>query len=380
MSARPAATLLLLSSILLACHGDSPVQPTAGTIRFTITTTGVDLDADGYSLSVDGVSQAVPANGVASWVGAAGTHAIALDGLALNCDATSTTTSASVTLGATTAVDLRVSCGPYLSNVIVFTTDGPGSDVLVMRPDGSRRGYLTTDHAVYAGPAVSPDGQTIAVASQAGGVWNGIYLLDRFGKSRTKLAGRGDDSSPDWSPDGRMIVFESQMAGPYGDYGRIWIVARDGTGLRQLTPETDIYTSDAGPSWSPDGTKIVFSRSGELYTILPDGTGLTDLGIPGGYPAWSPDGGHLTFEGWANNQQSLFVADADGRNMRQLVQPVQADLQPQWSPDGREIVFERLESNVLQIYRVSADGTGLTKLSSAARNESSPVWTRVLSP
>ena len=181
-----------------------------------------------------------------------------------------------------------------------------------MRPDGSRSERLTSDQAVYAAPVVSPDGQSIAVASCLGGSWNGIYLLDRFGKGRTKLVSHSTfDGSPAWSPDGTKIAFRSSLPGPYGDYGRIFIVNRDGTGLRQLTPEvaaTD-YKYDDGPSWSPDGTRLVFSRTGVLFLINADGTGLVSTGVNGEYPAWSPDGTQIAYGSINGGNDGIWAMD-----------------------------------------------------------------------
>ncbi len=101
-------------------------------------------------------------------------------------------------------------------------------------------------------------------------------------------------TNPDLSPDGEWFVFDS-----VGDKQEdLFIVKRDGTGLRQLT--NDVY-KDRAPFWSPDGKKIVFfsDRGGryDTWTINPDGSGLqqitftkergTQLSI------WSPDGNRI---------------------------------------------------------------------------------------
>jgi TolB protein len=246
-----------------------------------------------------------------------------------------------------------------------------------MRPDGSRWQRLTTDQAVYTSPAVSPEGQTIAVNSMAGGTtWSGIYLLDRFGKGRTRLAGHSPtDGTPVWSPDGTKLAFGSTLPSQYGDYVRIFVVNRDGTGLRQVSPETVDWTVDTGPAWSPDGTRIVYSHMGVLTVVNADGTGATSLGIPGQFPAWSPNGARIAYVETANQHQSIFVADQNGANVRQLTTPAEADLEPQWSPDGTQIVFTRVEAGVTHIYKMNADGSGQTKLSIGTQSEWAPRWT-----
>lgn len=372
---------LLLTTVLSACGGggDSTAPPTTGTIDFNIVTAGVDIDADGFLLGFDGAFPgAIPANGTWSRSMSPGTHTLALSGLAFNCDVTAAPGSADVALGKTTRVDLRATCTPYLRNAIIYTSEQFGlGEVMVMRPDGSRSERLTSDQVAYSAPMVSPDGQTIAVASYVGGSWNGIYLLDRFGKGRALLVSHSGSGGPEWSPDGTKLAFNGTLSGPYGDYGRIFVVNRDGTGLRQLTPEvaaTD-YQYDYSASWSPDGTRLVFSRSGVLFFINADGTGLVSTGVSGTDPAWSPDGTQIAY-GSINGGNDGIWAMNTSLTPRRLTTPVQADQWPRWSPDGLHLVFQRVENNVFHLYTIGADGSGATRLGNVPQNESGPSWSR----
>jgi Tol biopolymer transport system component len=342
-------------------------------LELNIQTTGVDIDSDGYLLDVDGQSRTVPANGTVGIETSPGSHSLVINGLAFNCDVT-VPASANVTLATTTRVDVQGICTPYLRNAIVYVSAEFGNAVMAMRPDGSRRVRLTAD-GFYAGPVVSPDGQAIAVAW--GGPWDAIYVFDRFGKTRTKLVGQGNfDGEPAWSPDGTKLAFRSQIHGPYGDVGRIFIANRDGTGLRQLTPDASpghANPYDATPSWSPDGTRILFSRSGDLSLINADGTSLVSTGVIGDSPSWSPDGTHITYQSINGGNDGIFTMDMTFVP-HQLTTPAQADQMPRWSPDGTQLVFSRVESSVSHLYKIRADGTGLVNLSASTLSETWASW------
>jgi Tol biopolymer transport system component len=375
--------LLILTSLLSACGGKdstAPPPPTTGILKFSVATTGIDVDNEFFLIFDGGSGWNTPSTWADTISFAPGTHTLGFSALAFNCDVVSAPASFDIVAGRTTTIDIRASCTPYLSNAIVYTRGSFSRQIMAIRPDGSRIEQLTSDAGDYAAPAVSPDGQTIALVGGGSFLSAGIYLLDRFGKGRTKLVDTSPTSgSPAWSPDGTMIAFRKVVPGPYGDYGRIFVINRDGTGLRQLSPDVaaNDYRFDDAVSWSPDGKRLVFTRDWVLYLINPDGSGLDSTGVNGQHPSWSPDGSRIAFSGTGGpGSNGLYLTDMSF-NPYPLTSPgptVESDRWPRWSPDGRQLVFYRVEKGAFHLYKVGADGTGLSMMSKVPDNESDPYW------
>jgi dipeptidyl aminopeptidase/acylaminoacyl peptidase len=111
-------------------------------------------------------------------------------------------------------------------------------------------------------------------------------------------------NSPDPSPDGKWLAFES-----VGQREDIYVVAADGTGQRQLT--NDDYR-DRVPRWSPDGRTIAFysNRGGNLdvWTIQADGSNLRQItsdAAPDNRSVWSPDSKRMA--GYHFNQDTFLI-------------------------------------------------------------------------
>jgi Tol biopolymer transport system component len=155
-------------------------------------------------------------------------------------------------------------------------------DLMVMRVDGSERRWLTrTGNNELIG--WSPDGSRI-LYSRESGIGSGLYVIDADGSQRRRLTHNAKDVGASWSPDGELIVFTRQDV-PLG----IYTITPDGRERRRLTRRVN----DLGATWSPDGRLIACERDWAIWVVNRDGSGLRQLTRPRGEavhssPAWSP--------------------------------------------------------------------------------------------
>ena len=207
--------------------------------------------------------------------------------------------------------------------------------------------------------ATSPLWGQIAFHSKRTGTYQ-IYTMNADGSNQTQITfGEGNPAYPIWSPNGKQIVFTrfmGQWSEKKKDFTRVvmdedvFVMDADGTNQRNLTnhPEYDSF-----PDWSPDGKQIVFvsSRIGSnIFVMSADGEDIkqiTKLEWATG-PRWSPDGKRIAFEtDDFEIERQVYVVDADGGKPWRVSSPKAntAMILGGWSPDGKQILYrEAIES------------------------------------
>jgi Tol biopolymer transport system component len=173
---------------------------------------------------------------------------------------------------------------------IVFSRDSTGAgryDLYVFSLATGKVRRLTANKAIEGVPAWSPSGRWIAY-SRNGEIW--LIRPDGSGAHGLGRVGTGTDWAPDWSPDGSRIAFEStSRTSAVRPVAQIWVMRSDGSRKQRLTPYVRRRPIESvGPSWSPGGAQIAFTRGSQVWTMRPDGSRARQLTRQPG-AAWGAD-------------------------------------------------------------------------------------------
>jgi TolB protein len=221
----------------------------------------------------------------------------------------------------------------------------------------------------------TPENGPIVYVSKRTGNWE-VYKMNPDGSDDTQLTNySGKDWGPSWSPDGSKIVFESLR---HHLSGELYTMNADGSNVTRLTSNT-FY--DDWPDYSPDGSQIVFvsERSGsddELWVMNADGSGQTLLYDSAGddtQPAWSPDGTKIAFASNQSGNWEVYVIPSTGGTATNLTNHPALDNIPAWSADGSQIAWVSNRTG-FDVYAMPATGGAATNISNHGDYDSYPSY------
>jgi len=270
--------------------------------------------------------------------------------------------------------------------------------VWVANSDLSAAKQLTFENANSGWPVWSPNGRKIAFDSDRSdpnpadeSFINDVFTMNADGSSVTNLTkSRGGVSGdPGWSRDGSLIAFESDGDGyPHGQ--GIYIMRPDGSDIRRVTSLPAHASFDHAPRFSPDGTRLVFTRDADgsaLFTTDLNGhtAQITSFAIGAGDAVWSPDGQRIVFEAYPDptSRGDVYVVNSNGKRLRNLTENALGDgsADPVWSPDGSKILF--LEGRhipqpdrTIGLAAMSADGSDRHFIEDNPIESHQPDWIR----
>jgi Tol biopolymer transport system component len=265
-------------------------------------------------------------------------------------------------------------------------TPARGSAIVVLRPDGhGRRVVVSTD----ARSRLSLLGWTrsgrLLYRSERGYPDRDVFTMNGDGTDVRRVTNDlATEAGPTWSPDGKQLVFSrTRIGAPPGSSLYAVPVARGPE--RRLTDAA--RADDDDPAWAPDGATIAFSRSfretgvdaSEIYYADPAGGGVGQLTRFGGdnrSPTWAPDGARLAFahRGGMVLGDGIFSIGRDGTGLRLVTEQTSA-IFPAWSPDGALIAFVGSGEGATPgqyLFVVPAAGGPATRLAPAAPSQ--PAW------
>jgi len=256
-------------------------------------------------------------------------------------------------------------------NKILFTSRRSGKEQLyMMNPDGTNIIQITSGQYWHRNGRWSPDAKKIVCNTEEGTTTAGtsMVVMNSDGSSR-KLLGLGYQMS--WVPDGSLILF-TYSALEIKDYdAKLYSITPDGNNRKIVSDKYIGYNT-----FSPDGLKILFSKSDTLLRIVlldyPSFENPFYIGPhSSGYPAYSPNSHEIAFSRTDTTNgtrlSNIYIMNGEGSNIRNISNHISEEhfFEPHWSPDGEKIIFLSYTTDGTQksfLYMVNKDGTNLHKV------------------
>ena len=349
----------------------TPTPPSTGSLTVRITTSGMQLDPDGYALIVDApaLRQAVGVNDDVELTDLLlGDLTVSLGEVAPNCDV-GEGPEREVTVTDTAAeVRFDVTCVPAVGAdtlvYVAFDRAFGGYNPKFLSVDDGTDGLLFEELEVYRniGPAVSPDGRWVALSITDEQDVDRLWVMRVDGSEAREIDAPA--VHPTWSPDGTQLAYMFEDV----DFWRLR--------TRDVAAQTEPFTVTSQnwavhPQWSPSGDEIAYIVGESIQAVTPDGQDYRTIlrSEPDVYLgptlSWSPDGARLAYTRLDPDDSGfdVHVISAEGTDDVAVYESERYDEWPVFSPDGQEVALvHRVYRDVLEIWAAPADGVGEPRL------------------
>lgn len=261
---------------------------------------------------------------------------------------------------------------------IVYTCQIAGNQICIVNADGTGFRQLTSDPVRHWYASLSPDGASVVYSAFVEDNVFEIFELNLASGLVTQLTDKlGVLIAPEISPDGSSIVF---TRGDAKGASQIWVMERSGANPHQ------IHAQGWDPTWSPDGSQILFASNVEganqLFVMDRNGANarrVTDFDSLRGRSDWSPDGAWMITYNGAAWKRDVFIFRPDFSGLRRLSPEGGNSQGPAFSPDGKWVVFTAYFDHYgddlgCEIYVIRVDGSDLRRLTDNDYCDYQPRW------
>ena len=262
--------------------------------------------------------------------------------------------------------------GIFRSRISFVAEEKGRKGIYIIDWDGNRITSTGLKGNIILSPHWSKDGTKLIYSAERNRQW-GIYLLDFINMSEKKVFfSKGTNIAGDFFPEGNDFIFSSSKDGTPDLYVK---------NLKEnnITKLTSFYGIEVSPAVSPDGKYIAFvsdkGGSPQIYTMYTDGSNVRRITFKGSYntsPSWSPKGDRIVFAGRQGTNQ-IFTVNPDGTGLTQLTTRGDNEV-PSFSPDGRYITFSSDRDGVKGIYIMRANGESQKRITPKNLRASGPRW------